>query len=98
MAITVKEVEKIAELSNLTFRPEELERFAHQFQQILEYVAQLESVDTENIPPAYHAVTEEFDQTPLREDEAGASLAEEEALSNAPDPAQAHFRVPRVIE
>lgn len=96
--ITIEEVEKIAALAHLTFTRDELERFAQQFQQILDYVAQLEKVPTEDVAPTYHAVAGESDATPLREDQVGTSFPLEQALSNAPDPAQDHFRVPRVIE
>ena len=96
MAITIKEVETISKLANLTFTPQELERFTHQFQEILNYVAQLETVSTENIQPTCHALA--IPQTPMREDEVRPSLAVDEALANAPDPADNHFRVPRVIE
>lgn len=98
MAITIKEVERIADLANLTFTDEELELFTSQFQEILDYMAQLEAISTEETEPTYHAVAQEQEKTPMRSDRVGASFPAEESLLNAPDPAEDHFRVPRVIE
>ena len=47
MPISTAEVEKIAELAKLKFDSQELERFVDQFQEILEYIAKLEAVPTE---------------------------------------------------
>lgn len=98
MPIDIKDVEKIAELANLTFTAEELEPFAHQFQEILNYIAQLEGVPTEKIEPTYHALAIESPQTPVRKDEAKPSVLVDEALANAPDRSDGYFRVPKVIE
>ena len=98
MSVSVEEVEKIAELSKLAFAPPELDRFVLQFQAILRYFAQLEGVSTEGVEPRYHALQQEQPETPMREDVAKPSFSPEVALANAPDPADQHFRVPRVIE
>jgi aspartyl-tRNA(Asn)/glutamyl-tRNA(Gln) amidotransferase subunit C len=97
MAISTKEVEKIADLSHLRFAPEELERFVSQFQNILEYCAQLESLQTDEVEPTYHALVEEL-ATPLREDQVQPSFPTKRALANAPDSTEEYFRVPAVIE
>lgn len=98
MAISTEEVEKIAGLSHLKFSPEELQRFVHQFQEILEYFAQLEAVSTEEVQPTYHALEEEQLATPTRQDEVKPSLPARKALANAPDSCEDYFRVPAVIE
>ena len=48
-SITVEKVKKIAELAHLQFSPEDLKRFIPQFQEILDYIAQLDDVSTENV-------------------------------------------------
>jgi aspartyl-tRNA(Asn)/glutamyl-tRNA(Gln) amidotransferase subunit C len=96
--ISTKEVEKIAQLANLRFSPEELERFISQFQDILDYIAQLEAISTEGVEPTYHALEQEELVTPMREDVPGSSLPVETTLENAPDSTEDHFRVPAVIE
>ena len=98
MAVSRSEVEKIAALAKLTFSKVQLERFRAQFQEILTYVEQLETVPTEEITPTFHAVAEESDQTPTGADEVRPGFSVQEALSNSPDPAEDHFRVPKVIE
>lgn len=98
MAISLEEVKKNAALANLTFSEEQLKLFTSQFQEILDYMTQLKTVSTEDVTPTYHAVAQESDETPMRSDQEGSSFPVEDALQNAPDPAQDHFRVPRVIE
>lgn len=98
MPITKTEVEKIAELANLELTPEEKDSFPLQLAAIIEYIDQLNEVDTSQVkawqqrsagPALASAVT--------RDDAVEPSLGAERALDNAPDPADGHFRVPRVI-
>lgn len=98
MSLTIREVEKIAELANLKFTVEELRRFVEQFQEILDYVDLLQAVPGEDVQPTYHAVQEAALETPLRQDNVKASFSAATALSNAPDSDEDHFRVPAVIE
>ena len=51
MAITTKEIEKIADLSHLRFTPKELQLFVDPFQEILDYCAQLEALPTDTVEP-----------------------------------------------
>jgi aspartyl-tRNA(Asn)/glutamyl-tRNA(Gln) amidotransferase subunit C len=98
MPINVDSVTKIAGLAKLGFSETEMERFTTQFQQILDYFQQLETVPTGDIEPTYHALQVEAMETPLREDEEGKSLPAERALANAPATLDNQFRVPKVIE
>ena len=98
MPISTREVEKIADLANLQFDPQELERFVDQFQQILESFAQLEAVPTEDVSSTYQALEQEKLVTPTREDEVKPCFPVGTALANAPDSCEDHFRVPSVIE
>ncbi|MBI4445388.1 MAG: Asp-tRNA(Asn)/Glu-tRNA(Gln) amidotransferase subunit GatC [Acidobacteria bacterium] len=96
MPITVEEVLKIANLANLSFSQEQLEHFTHQFQEILNYVAQLEEVPTEHVTATFHTILSR--ETPVRQDATAPSLPVERAMANAPDAVEGQFRVPRVIE
>jgi len=97
--VKIEEVEEIARLSRLQFDGEELERFVPRFESILKFFAELEEVATGEVEPTYHALEAGTElATPTREDEVEPSLTVEEALSNAPDSAEGHFRVPPVIE
>ena len=56
MAVTLKDVEHIAELARLKFSGEELENFTHQLNEILKYVEKLDELDTENVEPLSHPI------------------------------------------
>jgi aspartyl-tRNA(Asn)/glutamyl-tRNA(Gln) amidotransferase subunit C len=94
MAVTKKEVEKIAELARLKFSEEELENFTPQMNEILSYMDKLNELNTETVKPLSHPV----EQTNVfREDEMKPSITNEEALKNAPSNDEHHFKVPKVI-
>ena len=98
MAITHAEVLKIAELAKLHFSESELDAFTARFQHILDYIEKLKEVNVEGVEPTSHvSLTEEFDKQIFREDQTRSSLPVEEALLNAPDQGDGHFRVPKVI-
>lgn len=94
MAVTKKDVEKIAELAKLKFSDEELENFTPQMNEILSYMDKLNELDTENVKPLSHPVEQ---INVFREDELKSSVSTEEALKNAPDKTDNHFKVPKVI-
>lgn len=98
MAINRAEVIKIAELARLHFSDVELDEFTAQFQRILDYIEQLKRINVEDVEPTSHvSLTPNFEKFLFREDEVKPSLPVEESLSNAPDPGQGHFRVPKVL-
>lgn len=94
MAVSKKNVEKIAELARLKFSEEELENFTLEMNEILNYMEKLNELDTENIKPLSHPV----EQTNVfRDDKLKPSITTEEALRNAPEKDEHHFKVPKVI-
>lgn len=98
MPISKDEVQRIADLAKLSIGDDELEKFAEQFQEILEYFTQLESVPTDEDQATYHVLDVENFATPFREDDVRPSLNSKDAMKNAPDQSEDHFRVPGVIE
>ena len=94
MSITIKDVEHIAKLAKLEFSDSEKEKFTHQFNDILKYMKQLNSVDTTNVEPLAQVIEL---QNVFREDVVKPSVTTEEALKNAPDKTDEHFKVPKVI-
>ena len=89
------QVEAVAALAHLEFGDAELELFAKQLGDILEYANQVQRIDTTGVAPTASVVTAESE----REDLQRPSLERGEALANAPD---GHldaglFKVPRVI-
>lgn len=95
-SLTRADVEKIAALANLELNAAELELFARQLADILEYANQLQRVDTTGVPPTASIVSRHEADRP---DEVRPSLDRQEALANAPDANREAglFKVPRVI-
>lgn len=98
MSIQLEEVLRIAELSHLELKKDEVERLRHQFEEILQYMSLLEEVSTEGVSPLYHPLEEETDENRWRLDESKASLSPEEAVAEAPQSQQGQFQVPRFID
>jgi aspartyl-tRNA(Asn)/glutamyl-tRNA(Gln) amidotransferase subunit C len=98
VAITRAEVLKIAALAHLQFSEPELEDFTAQFQHILNYIEKLKEVEVDGVAPTSHVAMVGLAEMPVfREDEVHPSLPAEEALMNAPDRGDDHFRVPKVL-
>ena len=95
MKISKKEVLDTAELARLEFKESELEKFTEQLGNILEYIEDLNELDTEGIEPTSHGVEI---PTPLREDKVVQLITTDEALRNAPEREEDFFVVPKVIE
>jgi aspartyl-tRNA(Asn)/glutamyl-tRNA(Gln) amidotransferase subunit C len=98
MPITEQDVAKIAALAHLEITEEELRSFTPQLAGIVSYVEQLNELDTSAVEPATGGLTPEGEKTDSsREDVTVPSLGQELALSQAPDAAYGHFRVPKVL-
>ena len=98
MPISQSDIEKVAQLANLALDEEELKTFGAQITEIVNYVEQLNEVDTTNVEPAIGGLTPEGAKTDSsRADEVTDSLGQKTALEEAPDPAYGYFRVPRVL-
>jgi len=98
MPIEEKDVAKVAQLAHLELADEELKVFGPQMAEIIAYIEQLNQLDTANVSPALGGLTPEGEQTDSsRNDEMQPSLGQKTALAEAPDPAEGHFRVPKVL-
>lgn len=98
MPITESDIEKIAALAQLEITPEERQALTPQIASIVAYVEQLNELDTSQVDPAIGGLTPEGEHTHAsREDVVLPSLGQTLALDQAPDPAQGHFRVPKVL-
>jgi aspartyl-tRNA(Asn)/glutamyl-tRNA(Gln) amidotransferase subunit C len=95
MKITREEVEHVALLARLKFSEDEIHRFTSQLNRILEYMDQLERLDTTAVDPTFHAVAR---ANVFRPDHVQPSLDPAVSLSNAPEGDGAFFRVPKIIE
>ena len=95
MKITENDIQTVANLSRLKIRPDESAKILSQLNDILNYVENLNSIDTTNIEPTTYALPM---QNVFREDKIKPSLERELALSNAPLKDDGYFKVPRVLE
>ena len=94
MSVTINDVEKIAMLARLKLTEEEVGNYTSQLNQILEYIEKLNELDTENIEPLSNPVE---NTNVFRDDKLKSSTKTEDALKNAPDKDEQHFKVPKVI-
>ncbi len=107
MKVSEKEVLYVADLANLELTSEERIRMLRDLNSILEYVDQLNRLDTSGVEPmaqvseryagAEKPGAAKFDYA-MRPDQLGKSLDRERALENAPDSDGTFFKVPKVIE
>ncbi|HSK63037.1 MAG TPA: Asp-tRNA(Asn)/Glu-tRNA(Gln) amidotransferase subunit GatC [Pyrinomonadaceae bacterium] len=98
MPINESDIAQVAQLAHLELDEEELKTFGPQITEIVNYVEQLNELDTANIKPAIGGLTPEGEQTDSsRDDVVQGSLGQPTALAEAPDPAAGHFRVPKVL-
>ena len=93
-ALTRDDVLKVARLARLSLTDDEIESFASQLGQILEYVDILQELNTETVEPMAHAVAL---GNVLRTDDSAPSLDRPDALANAPLSDGTFFLVPQII-
>ena len=92
--ITKDEVKKVAYLARLELNENEIKNHAEQLEKILEYIKQLEKIDTNDVPCTTRAieVTNIF-----RKDETKNSDCNEELLELGPSREDKYFKVPKII-
>jgi aspartyl-tRNA(Asn)/glutamyl-tRNA(Gln) amidotransferase subunit C len=100
--VTVEDVERVAELAHLELAPEETERMLRDLNAILDYVAELNELDTSGVAPLAQAselLSEPEDTTSVpRADVVQPSLDRAQVMLQAPETDKAFFKVPKVIE
>ena len=98
--VSVKDVERVAELAHLELSPEETPGMVDDLNAILDYVAELNQVDTSGVAPL--AQVSELQgaggQGSLRPDVIVPSLDRGLVMAEAPETDGAFFKVPKVIE
>jgi len=95
MALTRDEVLHVARLARLSLPEADADRLREQLSAILDYVKQLDRLDTCDVVPTSHAIET---GTPIRDDVVEPFGDREALLANAPDRLNDCFRVPRIIE
>lgn len=98
--VSIDEVQRVAELANLELDAEESVRMAHDLNAILDYIAELNELDTAGVAPL--AQISELEgaggASVLRPDVKVPSLDRTAVMSQAPETDQVFFKVPKVIE
>ncbi len=92
--LTEQQVRRVAQLARLTLTDDEVHTFTRQLDRILEFVAQLNELDTAHVEPLAHCLPV---QNALRADEIKDSLSNAAALQNAPQPDGEFFAIPKVL-
>jgi aspartyl-tRNA(Asn)/glutamyl-tRNA(Gln) amidotransferase subunit C len=92
--ITAEDVRKVAQLARLEIPEEKVATYTAQLERILDYVAHLQQVDTEGVPPTTRAVEV---VTVTREDRVEPTPVREELLDLSPQREGDFFRVPKIL-
>ncbi len=95
MSLTVEQVRWVSHLARLQLSDADLEQMTRQLSSIVEYVNQLQQVNTDGVEPLAHVA--ELSNV-FRADESRPSLPPDEALANAPERQGAFYRVPAVLD
>lgn len=93
--ITAKEVERITDLVRIAVTEEEVEKYVSEINATLDYASKLNELNTDDVEVTTHGITL---QDIMRKDEPKQSITQEEALKNAPDKQDGHFKVPTTME
>jgi aspartyl-tRNA(Asn)/glutamyl-tRNA(Gln) amidotransferase subunit C len=106
--VPLEQVLRVAELAQLELREDEQQEMLRDLNAILGHVAQLNELDTRDVPPMtqVHAVMHGDDDhagaldagNVLRDDSVRPSLDRAKVMATAPDTDGTYFKVPKVIE
>ena len=92
--ITKNEVKKVAHLARLELNEDEINKHAEQLEKILEYIKQLEKIDTYDVPSTTRAIEV---INVFRKDEKKNYDCTEEILELGPSREDKYFKVPKII-
>jgi aspartyl-tRNA(Asn)/glutamyl-tRNA(Gln) amidotransferase subunit C len=95
MALTGDQVRWVAHLARLECTPEEIAVFTEQLNKIVDYVNQLQAINTEGVEPLAHALPI---HNVFRPDEPTPSLIVDDALANCPARKGDFYSVPAVLD
>ena len=87
MSVDKDNVVKIAKLSKISFKDDEIEKFQEDLNQIIDWVDQLSEVNTETVSPTFSS----FDNDK-------GMKKREDITVNAPNSEEGFFLVPKVID
>ena len=94
MAVGKEEILHIAKLANLNIKDDEIDEYAKNLEDILNFVKVLNNVNTEDVKESIGTVSNE---NVFRKDEIKQFGDREILLQNAPEQEEGMFRIPKVI-
>ena len=92
--ITKDEVKKVAHLARLELNEDEINKHAEQLEKILEYIKQLEKIDTNDVPCTTRAIEV---INVFRKDEKKNYDSTEQLLELGPSKEDKYFKVPKIL-
>ena len=92
--INQEEVKKVAHLARLELNEDEINKHAEQIEKILQYIEQLEKIDTDGVPSTTRAIEV---INVFRKDENKNSDCTEDLLELGPSREDKYFKVPKII-
>jgi aspartyl-tRNA(Asn)/glutamyl-tRNA(Gln) amidotransferase subunit C len=95
MALTIDEARWVAHLARLDLTEDELATLTPQLSAILEYMQQLQQINTDGVEPLAHPLPV---HNVFRADEPAPSLTVDDALANAPRRLGDFYGVPAVFD
>jgi aspartyl-tRNA(Asn)/glutamyl-tRNA(Gln) amidotransferase subunit C len=98
--VTVEDVVRVAELANLELTVEESGRMLGDLNAILDYIAELNELDTAGVAPLAQVseLEDSAGKNVLRADVTAECLDRQAVMLEAPETDGAFFKVPKVIE
>ena len=92
--ITQEEVKKVAHLARLELNENEINSHAKQLEKILDYIRQLEKIETDDVPCTTRAIEV---VNVFRKDEKKNYDCNEELLELGPSREDEYFKVPKIL-
>ncbi|MFR7873510.1 Asp-tRNA(Asn)/Glu-tRNA(Gln) amidotransferase subunit GatC [Peptoniphilus grossensis] len=90
-----EDIKHIADIAQIDFSEEELDKFAPSFDENIELVNKIKEIDTEGVEKVFQVNGTENN---IREDKTGESLSQEEALENAATKKYGYFKLIKFVD
>lgn len=93
--ITKDRVLELADLVRIAISEEDAEKYTENINSTLAPLEILNELNTDDVKPTTHGIVLE---NVMRQDKPERTITPEEALNNAPDQEDGHFKVPSIME
>lgn len=90
-----EEIRHIANIAQIDFSEEELDKFAPNFEESIKLVDKIKEIDTDGVDKVFQVNGTENN---IREDKTGESLSQEEALENAATKKYGYFKLIKFVD